>query len=115
VIFHDRSFKAIVLSDLKHAQRLMFDSFQKFLGEQLVCLGANAAGRVAQDRLAMAGRFAQTYIARDDGLEDFFWEISPDFVNDLLAQIRARVIHGEDNAGYDQSLIEHLTHPLNAL
>ena len=46
----------------------------------------------------MAGRFAEPDVARDDGLEDLLLKELPHVTRDLLAKVRAFVVHREQHA-----------------
>src|SRR6267142_3114026 len=72
--------------------RLLFMS-EHLPRELQVCDGAARAKVVQHHGLAVAGRFAETDVAWDDGLVDFAWEIAMHLVADLRRHARAPVEH----------------------
>src|SRR5262245_19344350 len=73
-------------------------SFDDFARERAIGFGTAGLGVVEDDRHAVARRFAEPDVARDDGAEDFLLEKIPDVARDLLTQVRALVEHREQDA-----------------
>src|SRR6185369_399152 len=75
-----------------------------FAGEQLACereirLRAARLHVVEDGGQAVTRRFAESHVARDDGIEDAFLEERADVLRDLLTEIRALVVHRHQHAG----------------
>src|SRR3990172_11890544 len=69
-----------------------------FMGQDLPCeieVRERAARPeiVEHDRLAVARRFGQAHVARDDGVEDLAREVAVDLVADLEREARPAVEH----------------------
>src|ERR1700712_1835459 len=73
------------------------------VGEKLVCqvavgFGAAGANVVKLDGLAVAWGFGKPYVARDSGLVELVAEEAFEIFSDLLGEVGALVVHGEDDA-----------------
>ena len=67
-------------------------------GERQVGLRAARLRVVQHHRQAVAGRFAEPDVPRDDGVERLFLEELPHVARHLLAQVRALVVHRQQDA-----------------
>ena len=70
---------------------------EKLGGERFICGGAEAAGLVFEDGLAVAGGFGEADAAGDDGLENHVAEMRLDFGDDLGGEVVAHE-HGHEHA-----------------
>src|SRR5438552_3562672 len=64
-------------------------ALQEFPGERDIGFGAAGFAVVENHRHAVAGRFAESDIPRDDGTEHLLFEELTHFVGDLLSKVRA--------------------------
>src|SRR3546814_2684963 len=79
---------------------------QQLAGQAQVGDRAAAAAVVADDALAMAGRFGQAHVARHDGAEDLVAEVVGEFGRDRVGQVVAHVEHGAQHAFDFQPRVE---------
>lgn len=77
--------------------RFLF-AFDEFLGQLQVVEGSFGVGVVHEYRYAVAGRFAEFYVALYHGVEDQFAEVLFQFFLNLVAQSQAGVVHGEEKS-----------------
>jgi hypothetical protein len=71
---------------------------QEFSGQLEVGLGAARTPVVKSNGPPVTGSLGQTDISRNDGLEEAIFEVFAEGLGDLLGQIGAVVIHGEEDA-----------------
>ena len=71
-------------------------------------MGAGRPYIVEKNGLPIAGRFTETDISWDDGLEDSLSEVLADFIRHLLREVVPHIVHGQDNARQPQGGIEPL-------
>src|SRR5437773_6964267 len=71
---------------------------QHFPSEREIGLGAAGFHVVEDHRHAVARRFAESNVARNDGPEDFFFEELAHVGGHLLAEVRALVEHRQQHA-----------------
>ena len=67
-------------------------------GQVAVGFGSAGAGVVEGYGFAVAGGFGEADVAGDDGLEELFAEEISEVVGDLLGEVGAVVVHGEQDA-----------------
>jgi hypothetical protein len=63
---------------------------------------------VKEDRFPMAGSFTQSNISGDNGPEYLVFEVSLDFLGDLMREIIPAIEHGEENSFDLQFWVEGL-------
>src|SRR6185437_458846 len=71
-------------------------SRKELLGQFLIAIGATGAWIVKQDRLAMARRFGEANVPRNGRFEQLGTEEAFQVFGNLLREIRALVVHGEN-------------------
>src|SRR5919197_207664 len=77
--------------------------------------GAAGAKIVQHDRLAVAGRLAEPYVAWNHRLENFAWEVTTDFVTDLQREARPAIEHREHDSFDREPRVESLANELHRL
>src|SRR3989344_9693011 len=84
-----------------------------FLGDGEVGNRALRLDIVEKRRLAVARSFAETYVARNYGLENLVAEVAPYLLRHLLREIVARIVHRQQNSFEVQARIERLLNELH--
>src|ERR1041384_434458 len=83
---------------------------EEFPRERHVIARAGGDRLVQEHRLAVARRFAEPDVARDEGLEELLAEVLPDLVDDLVRKPEAAVEHRHEHALDLESGVELLLH-----
>src|ERR1700744_1545902 len=71
---------------------------EEFESKFAVGLGSSRFGIVERYRLSMAGSLGEANITRDRGLEELVVEEALEVFVDLLREVGAVVVHGEENS-----------------
>lgn len=83
-------------------------SFQNFSPQLRICLGSARSWVIKRDWKSMAGSFGESDIAGNGSAKEFFPEEFLEVLRDLLRQIGAVVVHGEENAFETEIGVERL-------
>ena len=83
---------------------------EHFAREREVRLGAARLHVVENHRHAVARRFAEAHVARDDGVEHLLLEELAHVARDLLPQVRPLVVHRQQHALDVEGRVEHGAH-----
>jgi hypothetical protein len=81
---------------------------EDFEGEVAVGFGSAGAGVVEGYGLAVAGSFGEADVAGDAGFEELFSEEAFEVFSDLLGEVGAVVVHGEEDAFEGEGGVEDL-------
>src|SRR4030095_8626880 len=77
--------------------------------------GATGPEIVKHDRSAVAGRFRETHVAWDDGVEHLPWKVSIDLIANLEREARSAVEHREQDPEQVETGIQLLPNELHRL